>query len=310
MLNIFLRYNTPRSQSKASPLFQHKGDDMSLEQLEKRNLDAENARPIFRHLIGNYFECNEIFHKFKNRFPYMGFVNIQICNHSFVMFCANDDLIALSYFWGGPDSYERKSLELWTSLVKNSSCVLDIGAFTGLYALAACMQGCKNVFAFEAQKRAYDRIFLNKTANCFKQLQIINRAVSDTQDEVIPFFNFRDENIIGNGASMEKKEGKEIKSEEIVKTITIDNYIQKNNIKNIDVVKIDVEESEVKVLKGMQKTLKTFHPKLFVEVTPKTIKDVCEYLSGFKYKGRVIDEKNRTLEYKTTTQCVINMLFE
>ena len=47
--------------------------------------------------------------------------------------------------------------------------------------------------------------------------------------------------------------------------ITIDSFVEKNQI-NIDLIKLDVEGSEMKVLQGGEQTIKRYHPKMAVSL--------------------------------------------
>jgi FkbM family methyltransferase len=51
-----------------------------------------------------------------------------------------------------------------------------------------------------------------------------------------------------------------------IQTISIDNFVRKNNIKKIDFIKMDVEGAELKALKGAINTLKQFKPKLAISI--------------------------------------------
>lgn len=45
----------------------------------------------------------------------------------------------------------------------------------------------------------------------------------------------------------------------IIKMITLDSYISKNNIKKIDILKLDTQGYEDKIIKGCQNCLKKIH---------------------------------------------------
>lgn len=74
-------------------------------------------------------------------------------------------------------------------------------------------------------------------------------------------------------------------------TIAIDCFIKKENIKIVDLIKIDVEGAEVKVLKGALKCMTKFNPHLLIEIHPyrivkmdqNGIKDLCSLLKNENY---------------------------
>lgn len=51
-----------------------------------------------------------------------------------------------------------------------------------------------------------------------------------------------------------------------VKTITLDSFIENNNIKNISLIKMDIEGAEMEALNGAKKTIKNFKPNLAISI--------------------------------------------
>lgn len=71
-------------------------------------------------------------------FPYYGDVEVEVPGApAFTMYSEADDNVAYTYFFWGAGSYETMSTALFVELAKSSSNVLDIGAHTGLFTLAA-----------------------------------------------------------------------------------------------------------------------------------------------------------------------------
>jgi len=73
----------------------------------------------------------------------------------------------------------------------------------------------------------------------------------------------------------------------MVKSIKIDDIVNRFGIKEVDLIKIDVEGAEYKVLRGGIKTIREFHPKIIVEVHEYYgIKenDILNLLKRFRYK--------------------------
>jgi len=54
------------------------------------------------------------------------------------------------------------------------------------------------------------------------------------------------------------------KSEHAVQTISVDDFVKQRALKRVDFVKMDVEGAELKVLKGAEKTIRRFRPKLAI----------------------------------------------
>ena len=75
--------------------------------------------------------------------PYYDWINCKVTDSDFfyMFLCGNDDGVAMRFFWNC--AYERCTLYLWNSIakrVKKDFLILDIGAHTGSYSLAAKLQ--------------------------------------------------------------------------------------------------------------------------------------------------------------------------
>ena len=78
------------------------------------------------------------------------------------------------------------------------------------------------------------------------------------------------------------------------KMITLDKFVQKNKIKNKIILKIDVDGSEMNVLKSSTKTLYENEPIIFMEYSPDGLKEYGSSVIEFnnfikKYKYKVYD---------------------
>lgn len=85
----------------------------------------------------------------------------------FTMFLAGaDDGVALRFFWNG--GYEKFTTTLWSKFAARSkNIVVDIGAHTGSYTLAALASGCKVVVSFEPHFMNFSRLLMNLRGNGF-----------------------------------------------------------------------------------------------------------------------------------------------
>lgn len=286
---------------------------MNLIELDELNKKSLAQIPLYRESLGPNFKpiVDEHFHKYKNHYPYFGFIEVDVFGNSFLMFSNNDDLIAMSFYWFGPSMYEPMSMSTWLDRCKSANCIYDVGAFSGVYSLSAAQQNPKSeIIAFEAVRRTYSRLLLNIQVNQLtKRISPVNLAVSDKKDKVT-FYQFRGENILGNGASMVLKDIPVTSSDEVVNTISIDEYIfQQNNTP--DLLKIDVEGAEDLVLDGMKTLMSEKKPQMLIEVTPKTAKSVESRLKSFGYNIYAINENEMQLEpFDGICRAVINLLAE
>lgn len=202
-------------------------------------------------------------------FPYRGFININITGcPGFVMFSNNDDFVAKKFFWNGKNAYEPASLKIWSKLAEKAGIVIDAGSYTGVYSLAAAAVDRRSrVYTFEALDRVAARANVNKLANQYSNITVINAAVSDTEDYQ-EFNVFGGDSILVTGSSLNSKEsvGRSIYEKKLVRVTTIDRELSLVEPAHVGLMKIDVEGSEAAVICGAMKTINEHRPDMLVEI--------------------------------------------
>ena len=287
----------------------HLGDLTILNQQALDNA-AESRESLVRSIdldkLGSYVLSR------KREFPYRGFVEVQpdpLCP-SFLMFANNDDLVALHFLWAGNVGWEMTALKIWIYLCSLDTCdtVLDIGAFSGIYALIANNIGVKNIVAFEPGRMPSIRLVDNINANGASNIRVVTNAVSN-YNGTAQFELVRDLRTLSSAGhiSGEPAFGADI---DLATVITIDRYLDRNPMGNVSAIKIDVEGEEYKLLNGMLNTLEQYKPDLIVEIKPKLVPDIVEYLKQFGYSGYLISELDgQIMNLITVPDSVYNYFF-
>lgn len=195
-----------------------------------------------------------------------------------VMVVRAGDRVVSSIESGKP--FESESLEAWASMCKGGGTVLDIGAYTGLFAISARLMGCE-CLAFEPMPFNRERFKANAKLN----------SVSDAVNSEVVSDRIGDMTIVYNaipftsGASLLRRTG----TKRRVKSLTIDSL----NMKHLHAVKIDVERAEPLVLKGALATLKRTRPAMLVEVLDaEQERRVLKELRGLYRVDRRLDVRN------------------
>ena len=199
-------------------------------------------------------------------------------------------------------SFEEEEIQFTKNFLKESDCFFDIGANIGLYSLhASKYAGNKGaIFAFEPTPTTYKKLCsnleLNKISNVYPQ----NIALSDKSGSMI--FNVSKKNYDAWNSFAKLKQLNNNSEEITVKTVTLDEFIEEKNIKQIDLIKLDVEGWELYVLKGAIKLLssKTNIPVWLIEFTEANTfaagyycGEIFDYMELFGYKWYAYDvEKN------------------
>ncbi len=140
----------------------------------------------------------------------------------------------------------------------------DVGANVGfLTVLGARLVGPQGtVYAFEPVASNVGYVNQNCQANGFKQVQVIEKAVSNRSGK--GELNLA---AYSGGAALASVEAPpDAAGTQTVDVVTIDDAIARDGLKPPDVVKIDVEGAELEVLQGMVMTAKRHRPVVIVEV--------------------------------------------
>lgn len=251
---------------------------------------------------------NTDFHEARREYPYFGYIDVLVDDVGFVMYSNNDDIVAQSYFWYGPNGYEPFSVRLFKEMARNSTYIFDIGSFTGLFSLSAAVANPKaKVTAYEPSRSTWERAKINFVVNRLgTKIDLRNVAMSNKAEQ-ITLKHFRGHLTLQSGASFLEKEGKEIYSVEVINTVIGDNEVAE--IGGMDLAKIDVEGAELSVLKGLEKTIKTKRPKILIEVEPLNYKSVKSFFKKHDYKFLFVDDDNlKILETNVGSKKVLNYL--
>jgi FkbM family methyltransferase len=157
------------------------------------------------------------------------------------------------------DDFNRNDL---LSLISPGNIVLDIGANIGDTSLhmAQKLNGTGHIYAFEPSPHVFKRLQTNVALNPFKNISLFNEGMGDEVGE-LSFVGTSTKHTGGAFITKNMETGMK------VKVSTIDTFVQMQQIKHIDLIKIDTEGFEVFVIKGAMQTLQHLRPVIFVEVS-------------------------------------------
>ena len=161
--------------------------------------------------------------------------------------------------------YERHLMRLLPKLLPPDGVALDIGANAGAIALSmAHLVPDGQVIAFEAAPPNADRLEANVARAGMGNIHVERVALYDRHGELA--LSYLDEHT--GGASV----ADEIDAAAArIPAIPLDDWVATHRLARVDLVKIDVEGSEVRVLRGARETLTRFRPTLIVECNPVTL---------------------------------------
>lgn len=203
-------------------------------------------------------------------------------------FVASYQVAAKAEKKGVENALLRESLRLLNERLKenkNSAVIMDVGANFGFLSMVWGIFAHKGkVYSIEPEPRLMGSIKKTIKRNNLSEIVIpLNIGVSDKLGE-LDLYTFP------GGASGNIEQGH---TEVIqVKTQTIDDIVQHEKINQLDLLKIDVDSIEEKILKGGADTLKKFKPIIITETNKSP--SLIAYLEELEYKlfdlkGNVVD---------------------
>ena len=198
-------------------------------------------------------------------------------------------------FRGYSDFGDRhnKGWELCIDTCFGKEVFIDVGAHIGLYSLPASiiMRPNGKVYAFEPStvNHAYleRHIALNNISNCI----LSNCLLGDVCENVEFFEDLKKPNLMGSKILYKKPDRftKTIKSQ-----ITLDTFCNDNSVIP-DIIKIDVEGTEISVLNGALETIKEYKPIIFLSTHPHHYKimgigskELLEFIQSMNYMIKTI----------------------
>ncbi len=194
---------------------------------------------------------------------FAGEIEVMIDKQSSFRMQAHGHNIENNLYWHGIYGHEPETILPWIDAARRADVILDIGANTGLYSLAAAsVRPSSRTIAFEPIPRIADLARENASLNSKFNIEICEAAVSDHGDTVTIF----DPGGSQPSSASLKSDFLDIKTEPIqVKCITIDAFVRAQGLETVDLIKLDVEGAEECALWGMQDTLRRYKPDLFME---------------------------------------------
>ena len=156
-------------------------------------------------------------------------------------------------------NYEKA---LYLLSIGKGDVVFDIGANLGYYTfLFSKLVGAEGrVHCFEPVPTTYEKL-LENIRSC-ENIRTNNIASGEKRGEAEIRYNSRDLEKASLLASSHKTD-----SSATVEVIPLDTYVDEADLHRLDFVKCDVEGYELYALRGMERTLRHFHPELSLEVT-------------------------------------------
>ncbi len=185
---------------------------------------------------------------------------------SFRYRCIVEDGVGRQLYWRGLEGWEPETIRVFLTLVRNARGFVDVGAYTGIFSLLACVANPSvRVVAFEPVPVVYGRLVEHIRMNGLEsRIEARPEAVSNTTGEAkiyVPDY------AAPTGASLHVGGLRGTGAIAIEVPLTTLDQVCADRM-HVDLIKIDVEGFEDKVIEGMQGILANQRPTIIAEFLP------------------------------------------
>ncbi len=199
------------------------------------------------------------------------------------------ELVGSIYF--ERESYEPVTTRFVMDLLKTGQTFIDVGANYGYFTMLAAAivgEGGK-VVAFEVNPSLQKIVKKSSERNGFqKRVVSADVALSDSNQDKVTFYVSTDPSQMGI-STMRPWQG-HINAGNLsstntitIRTVCFDDWVQRAELESIDLIKIDVEGSELQVLRGMKESLLRFKPATIIAETSLD-GEVSNFLQSLGYR--------------------------
>lgn len=161
--------------------------------------------------------------------------------------------------------WEQHLLVLYSKIIKPDFTILDAGANIGYHSVQFALLANKGkVYSFEPQNLPYNvlvtNITINQLSHRIKHFKLglldsfSSKEISSLEEQVF------DARCINYGGR-QLLDISQPNGEDVIETITIDSL----NLEKLDLIKMDIQNSERFAIEGGMKTLKKHHPTILLE---------------------------------------------
>ena len=205
--------------------------------------------------------------------------------------------------------WEELELNLIVSNIESGQTFFDIGSSFGWFSINVASKIDKvKIYAFEPVSETFNMLLTNVRKNNLEDKIVVNKsAIANFCGEITITSDFHTGNYI-----FIQELDRDIRTEK-VNAITIDQYIQDNNISQLDFIKCDIEGAEFSMLQGAENSLKRFHPHMLLEISEiwanrfnYNSSEIFNFLKSLGYRYYCIAREGKLFSPSGNLQCDLN----
>lgn len=197
----------------------------------------------------------------------------------------------LDMLWG---LYERETFSFCKTVIRPGMVVVDIGAHIGYFTrvFSKLVGRTGKIFAFEADPVNYS--LLKRNTARLSNIKSLELAISE-RSGALDFYHCLTK--AGCHSTLQNIPLDFERKKITVKSESLDEFLTRERVEKVDVIKMDIEGGEYSALKGMEQTLKQKELMLLLEFAPKWIEasgispyNFLQYVADFGFTIYAITE--------------------
>lgn len=214
------------------------------------------------------------------------------------------EAIDRAIFFGG---WEPLSIDWIKKNVNIGDVVIEVGANVGAHSLliAKNVYPDGQVYLFEPTDYAYCKLSKNLNLNPnLKKITKVHKTLVSNESNNFKDVTIRSSWIYNKTVETEKKMDEVLSG----KTESLDNLFR--NIKRLNLIKIDVDGFDYKVLQGAEYLIKKFKPKIFIElndyqlrINGDSIENILNFLKKNGYIG-ILEDNTKVKSYNQVMEVI------
>jgi FkbM family methyltransferase len=196
--------------------------------------------------------------------------------------------------------HEPLTTELVKQFLKPGMNVVDIGGNLGYYALleAQMVGDAGRVIAIEPVASNFAQLSSNVAANGYRNVILENVAIGTINGSAPIYLSKK-----SNWHSLQPVPWET--SEVTVRVSTLDSLLARHELPSLDLIRMDLEGYEIKVIRGMKSTIKKYRPRLLIELHPQVVgaQAMITFLKQLKALGYELEwvldnERDRPIRWR------------
>lgn len=171
----------------------------------------------------------------------------------------------------GGKSYQPEAFDFWMAAAEPEVCMIDVGAYTGVYGIAGAVAGAE-VWAFEPDRSAYRRMVENVELN---QTSIYGFPVALSNIKGYAESDEEQKRVVLGGKRSYTYANHADANSQYVRSALLDEYGPRFGYP-VAAIKIAVNGSELRVLRGALKTIREHQPRILVRDGDAAVREFLE----------------------------------